>query len=65
MSRLGKTYLVDNVSRVIDYRLAWRKRHQEDIFGITQKSTIEFTRHKITMKTMSSITNIFSWLILF
>jgi len=28
MSRLGQTYFVDNVSRAIDYRLAWHKRHQ-------------------------------------
>jgi len=41
MSRLGQTYLVDNVSRAIDYRLAWHKKHQEDVFGISQKSTMD------------------------
>ena len=42
MSRLGQTYLVDNVSRAIDYRLAWYKKNQEDVFGITSKSTTRF-----------------------
>ena len=41
MSRLGQTYLVDNVSRAIDFRLAWHKNHQEDVFGVSQNSTIE------------------------
>jgi len=41
MSRLGQTFLVDNVSRAIDYRLAWHKKHQEDVFGVTRKSTLE------------------------
>ena len=34
MCRLGQTYLVDNLSRAIDFRLAWHKNHQKDIFGI-------------------------------
>jgi len=34
MSRLAQTYLVDNISRAIDYRLNWHKNHQQDIFGI-------------------------------
>jgi len=38
MSRLGQTYLVDNVSRAIDYRLAWYKHHQEDVFGISRNN---------------------------
>jgi len=41
MSRLGQTYIVDNVSRAIDYRLAWHKRHQEDVFGISKNSTMQ------------------------
>ena len=41
MSRLMQTYLVDNVSRAIDYRLAWHKKHQEDVFGITPRNNIE------------------------
>jgi len=36
MSRLGQTYLVDNLSRAIDYRLNWHKDHQQDIFGINE-----------------------------
>jgi len=40
MSRLGQTFLVDNVSRAIDYRLAWHKKHQEDVFGVTRQSTL-------------------------
>jgi len=39
--RLGQTYLVDNVSRAIDYRLAWHKKHQEDVCGVIQKTTME------------------------
>ena len=39
MSRLGQTFLVDNVSRAIDYRLAWHLKHQKDIFGINESST--------------------------
>ena len=34
MSRLGQTYLVDSLSRAIDFRLAWHKQHQKDVFGI-------------------------------
>jgi len=34
MARLGQTYLVDNLSRAIDYRLAWHQQHQQDIFNI-------------------------------
>ena len=41
MSRLDQTYLVDDVSRAIDYRLAWHKKHQEDVFGVSQKSTMD------------------------
>jgi hypothetical protein len=41
MSRLGQTYLVDNVSRAIDYRLQWFKKHQEDVFGVLPKSSLE------------------------
>ena len=41
MSRLGQTFLVDNVSRAIDYRLNWYKKHQEDVFGITPKTISE------------------------
>jgi len=36
MCRLGQTYLVDNLSRAIDFRLAWHKKHQTDIFGISE-----------------------------
>ena len=36
MSRLGQTYLVDNLTRAIDYRLNWHKSHQKDIFGISE-----------------------------
>jgi len=36
MSRLGQTYLVDNLSRAIDYRLAWHKKHQKDVFGVNE-----------------------------
>jgi len=38
MSRLGQTYLVDNVSRALDYRLAWHLGHQKDIFGVNENS---------------------------
>lgn len=38
MSRLGQTYLVDNLSRAIDYRLNWYKNHQQDVFGINDNS---------------------------
>lgn len=34
MARLGQTFLVDNLSRAIDYRLAWYQQHQQDIFNI-------------------------------
>ena len=34
MSRLSQTYLVDSISRAIDYRLRFVKYHQKDIFGI-------------------------------
>ena len=34
MSRLGQTYLVDSMSRAIDYRLRFIKYHQKDLFGI-------------------------------
>ena len=34
MSRLGQTYLVDSISRAIDYRLRFHKFHQADLFGI-------------------------------
>lgn len=34
MARLGQTFLVDNLSRAIDYRLAWHKQHQQDVFNI-------------------------------
>ena len=44
MSRLMQTYLVDNVSRAIDYRLNWFKKHQEDIFGIAPRSTADTHR---------------------
>ena len=37
LPRLSQTYLVDQVSRAIDYRLQWNKNNQEDIFcGQTQ-----------------------------
>jgi hypothetical protein len=47
MSRLGQTYLVDNVSRAIDYRLAWHKRHQDDIFGISKNPTLQSPQESI------------------
>jgi len=34
MSRLSQTYLVDSISRAIDYRLRFHKYHQRDLFGI-------------------------------
>ena len=34
MSRLSQTYLVDSISRAIDYRLQFHKFHQADLFGI-------------------------------
>jgi len=34
MSRLSQTYLVDSISRAIDYRLRFHKFHQKDLFGI-------------------------------
>ena len=34
MSRLSQTYLVDSISRAIDYRLRFVRYHQKDIFGI-------------------------------
>jgi len=34
MSRLSQIYLVDSVSRAIDYRLRFYKYHQKDLFGI-------------------------------
>ena len=34
MSRLSQTYLVDSISRAIDYRLRFHKYHQKDLFGI-------------------------------
>ena len=40
MSRLSQIYLVDSVSRAIDYRLRFHRMHQQDIFGI-QPSTAE------------------------
>ena len=36
MSRLGQTFLVDNLSRAIDYRLSWFKKHQKDVFGVNE-----------------------------
>jgi len=32
--RLGQTYLVENLSRAIDFCLVWPKQHQKDVFGI-------------------------------
>jgi len=46
MSRLGQTYLVDNLSRAIDYRLAWFKNHQKDIFGINENCSNEQTTNE-------------------
>jgi len=34
MSRLSQTYLVDSISRAIDYRLRFHRFHQKDLFGI-------------------------------
>ena len=34
MNRLSQTYLVDSISRAIDYRLRFHKFHQMDLFGI-------------------------------
>jgi len=34
MSRLSQTYLVDSISRAIDYRLRFHRYHQKDLFGI-------------------------------
>jgi len=34
MSRLSQTYLVDSISRAIDYKLRFYKYHQRDLFGI-------------------------------
>jgi hypothetical protein len=33
LSRLGQVYMVDMVSRAIDFRLDWHKHNQETIFG--------------------------------
>ena len=33
MARLGQTYLVDNVSRAIDFRADWHKKNRNTIFG--------------------------------
>ncbi len=33
LARLGQTYLVDMVSRSIDYKLRWHTNHQNHIFG--------------------------------
>ena len=41
MSRLAQTYLVDSVSRAIDYRLRFYKFHQKDLFGITSEEDNE------------------------
>lgn len=41
MCRLGQTYLVDNLSRAIDFRLSWHKQHQNDIFGIQDMENSE------------------------
>ena len=40
MSRLSQIYLVDSVSRAIDYRLRFHRMHQQDLFGI-QPSTAD------------------------
>ena len=34
MNRLSQTYLVDSISRAIDYRLRFHRYHQKDLFGI-------------------------------
>ena len=34
MNRLSQTYLVDSISRAIDYRLRFHRFHQKDLFGI-------------------------------
>ncbi len=34
MSRVGQTYIVDMMSRAIDYRLNWMRRNQNSIFGV-------------------------------
>jgi len=41
MCRLGQTYLVDNLSRAIDFRLAWHIKHQKDIFGINDVENVQ------------------------
>jgi len=38
MSRLSQTYLVDSVSRAIDYRLRFYRFHQKDLFGIDNET---------------------------
>jgi len=38
MSRLSQTYLVDSISRAIDYRLRFYKYHQKDLFGIDNEA---------------------------
>jgi len=40
MSRLSQTYLVDSISRAIDYRLRFHKFHQKDLFGIDNENEI-------------------------
>jgi len=57
MSRLGQTYLVDNVSRAIDYRLAWHKKHQEDVFGVSPKTTAQCTQDSNTDETDATENN--------
>ena len=38
-SRLGQTYLVDQMSRAIDYRMSYIRRHQDHIFGGERRSS--------------------------
>ena len=41
MSRLGQTYLVDSISKPIDFRPVWHKNHHRDSFGINDTENSE------------------------
>jgi hypothetical protein len=45
LSRLGQTYMVDMVSRAIDYRLKWHTQNQSNIFCGQPRMTLNRELH--------------------
>ena len=43
MFRLGQIYLVDMISRIIDYRLEFHKYNQQTLFGIDAENSVDVT----------------------